>query len=213
MTACVSVWVKTMEADRYSQLVSWLKVLFPLMALGLLSTLFLLSRVIDPESVIPFADKEIQDRLRDQQVTGPIYYALTADGDEIAFEAETMTTPQGQTGANAAKDVTVTMDLTSGSQVVVTALEGQTNIENDTAELTGDVVITTSTGYRIESDYLTAMMTRLNVVSPGPVDAEGPLGTLDAGAMTLQSEKDKDAAQLVFTNGVKLIYDPKLHKE
>lgn len=213
MTVCASGWAKAMQADRYSQLVNWLKVLFPLMALGLLSTLFLISRVIDPESVIPFADKEIQDRLRDQQVTGPIYYALTADGDEISFQAETLTTPQGQTGANAAEDVEVTMDLTSGSQVVVTALNGLMNIEDDTAELTGDVLITTSTGYRIESDYLTAMMTRLNVVSPGPVDAEGPLGTLDAGAMTLESEKDQGAAQLVFTNGVKLIYNPKLYKE
>ncbi len=197
-----------MQADRYSQLVGWLKVLLPLMALGLLSTLFLLSRVIDPEAVIPFADKEIQDRLRDQQVTGPIYYAVTVDGDEIAFAAEKLTTPQGKTGGNEAEDVEVVMDLASGSSIVVNAQKGHLNIETDSAELQGDVVIKTSTGYRIESDQLFTQMSTLKVNSPGPVAGEGPFGTLNAGAMTLTAGKAGEPAQLVFTNGVKLVYMP-----
>ena len=60
-----------MKGDRHSRVVSWLKVLFPLIALALLSTLFLLSRAIEPQAVIPFADNEVQERLRDQHITGP----------------------------------------------------------------------------------------------------------------------------------------------
>lgn len=197
-----------MQADRYSQLVGWLKVLLPLMALALLSTLFLLSRVVDPEGVIPFADKEIQDRLRDQQVTGPIYYAVTADGDEISFAAEKLTTPQGKTGGNEVQDVEVVMDLASGSNIVLNAQMGHISIETDNADLRGDVVIKTSNGYRIESDRLITQMSTLNVNSPGPVAADGPIGTLNAGAMLLNAGKGGEAAQLVFTNGVKLVYIP-----
>lgn len=197
-----------MQADRYTRTIGWLKVVLPLLALGLLSTLFLLSRVIDPETVIPFADKDVQDRLRDQQVTGPIYHAVTADGDEISFAAEKLTTPPGETGGNAAEDIRVMMDLASGSTIEVTAQRGHIRIAEDTTDLQGDVVITTSTGYRINSDRLVTQMTTLDVQSPGPVAAVGPVGTLDAGAMSLNAGKAGKPAQLIFTNGVKLIYTP-----
>ncbi len=202
-----------MQADRYSQMVGLLKVVLPLAALALLSTLFLLSRVIDPEAVIPFADKEIQDRLRDQQVTGPIYYGTTADGDEISFAAETLITVPGQTGANEAEDVRVTMDLTSGTNIVLTAERGHVNIAANMVDLEGDVVITTTTGYQINSEMLITQMSTLDVESPGPVAATGPFGRLDSGAMSLSAGKDGKPAQLVFTNGVKLIYEPKLEQE
>lgn len=201
------------QVDTYSRLVVWLKVLLPLTALALLSTLFLLSRVIDPETAIPFADKEIQDRLRDQQVTGPIYNGVTADGDQIAFTAERLTTPEGQTGANDAEEVDVTMELASGTTILVQADHGRFDIAQNRTELTGDVEITTSTGYQITSDMLITLMSSLDVTSPGPVQSEGPFGTLDAGAMTLNAGKAGEPAQLVFTKGVKLIYDPKQDDE
>lgn len=202
-----------MQADRYSRMIGMLKVVLPLMALAILSTLFLLSRVIDPEAVIPFADKEIQDRLRDQQVTGPIYHATTADGDKISFAAEKLITVQGNTGANEAEDVTVTMDLNTGTNIVLNAARGHVDIAADRTNLEGDVVITTSTGYRINSDMLITQMSSLEVESPGAVHADGPVGTLDAGAMTLNAGKQGKPAQLVFTNGVKLVYEPKPDEE
>ncbi|KIN62751.1 LptC domain containing protein [Sulfitobacter noctilucicola] len=202
-----------MQADRYSRFVGWLKVLLPLLALGLLSTLFLLSRAIDTETVIPFADKEIQDRLRDQQVTGPVYQSVTANGDQISFAAQKLTTPQGQTDGNEAEEIEINMELASGSTLMVTADRGVLDISQDTADLSGDVVITTSTGYRIESQKLTTLMSTTQVTSPGPVHADGPIGTLDAGAMTLNPAIDDEPAHLVFTNQVKLIYMPKQDEE
>ena len=202
-----------MKADRYTRLVNWLKVLLPLMALGLLSTLFLLSRAIDPETAIPFADKEIQDRLRDQIVTGPFYYGTTAKGDEIAFSSETLTTPQGEVGANRAEKIDVVMDLASGGQITVQANVGFFDIAEDTADLDGDVVITTSTGFRVTSARIIALMSRLDVRSPGTVQSVGPIGTLDAGSMVLSTPENDGPAQLVFTNGVKLIYMPKQDEE
>lgn len=202
-----------MQLDRYSQLVGWLKVLLPLLALAILSTLFLLSRVVDPESAIPFADKEIQDRLRDQQVTGPVYSGVTADGDELSFAAQKLTRPPGQTGANDAEEVEVTLDLVGGSQVRLTSDTGRFDMAENRADLEGNVIITTSTGYRLTSDTLITQLSTLDVESPGPVQGNGPLGTLDAGAMNLKAGKGGNAAQLVFTNGVKLVYTPQSIEE
>ncbi len=48
-----------MKVDRYSRMVALLKVSLPLIALGILSTLFLVSRAVDPPMTIPFADSEV----------------------------------------------------------------------------------------------------------------------------------------------------------
>ncbi|NNE53723.1 MAG: LPS export ABC transporter periplasmic protein LptC [Sulfitobacter sp.] len=202
-----------MQADSYSRMVSWLKVLLPLMALGLLSTLFLLSRAVDPQTSIPFAVKEIQDRLREQIVTGPFYYGTTPEGDEIAFSAETLTTPRDDVGTNHAEKVDVVMDLSSGGQVSLRSNSGIFDIAGNQADLEGDVVITTSTGYRVTSNRMLSELSGLYVRSPGPVQSEGPFGTLNAGAMVLSSDGKEGGAHLVFTNGVKLVYVPGSDKE
>lgn len=198
----------TVASDSYSRMVSWLKVLFPLAALALLSTLFLLSRSVDPDTQIPFADKEIKERLRDQQVTGPFFTGTTADGDQISFAAEKLTTPEGQTGAHEALNIRVDMDLAGGGEITLTADQASFELTKDRAELTGAVRITTSTGYRLQSDRFVSEMTALNLISPGPVEGAGPVGQLSAGGMTLTAPKSGTSAQLIFNNGVKLVYTP-----
>jgi lipopolysaccharide export system protein LptC len=56
-------------------------------------------------------------------------------------------------------------------------------------------------------------MTNLDVRSPGPVQAQTPIGTLNAGSMVISTSNEGEATQLIFKNGVKLIYDPKLVEE
>lgn len=202
-----------MEADRYSRLVSWLKILFPLIALVLLSTLFLLSRAIDPEATIPFADTEVQERLRDQQVTGPFYSGTTDDGDLISFSAEKLTTPRGQTGTNEAEDLRAVLNLQSGAQIVMDAARAKVDAGADQAELIGNVRIKTSTGYSIQSERMTSNLTTLDIASPGPVEANSPAGEITAGAMTITNRQDSAGSQMLFTKGVKLIYTPQSMKE
>ena len=51
MTACARAWSDAMAGvDRHTRVVGWLKVALPLLALAILSTLFLLSRPDRPRS-------------------------------------------------------------------------------------------------------------------------------------------------------------------
>lgn len=197
------------RADRHSRTVAWLKVALPIVALALLSTLFLLSRAIDPNTTIPFADKEIQARLRDQQVTGPFFSGTTTDGDQLSFRAEKLTTPNGQTGANQAEDVLAELKLNDGAEITVHAKLASFDIARDIASLSGDVEFLTSTGYRLKTEALVSEMSTLHLQSPGKISGTGPPGVLEAGAMLLTLPKGARSAQLLFTNGVKLIYTPK----
>lgn len=202
-----------MQGDRYSRTVAWLKVALPLAALGLLSTLFLLSRVIDPTESIPFADTEVQDRLLNQQISGPYYSGTSADGDQIAFVAEKVTTPSGLTGTNRADDVFVKINRTDGTTVNITSHVATINVGEDIADLTGDVVITTSQGYVVTSQAIFTRLTILDLRSPDTVLATTPAGDLIAGSMHLTTPEPDAPAQLVFTNGVKLVYLPKQVKD
>ncbi|MEP2472514.1 LPS export ABC transporter periplasmic protein LptC [Roseobacter sp.] len=195
--------------DRYSRAVAWLKVALPLAALALLSTLFLLSRVVDPSDAIPFADTEVQDRLLNQQISGPYYSGTTPDNDQIAFVADTVTSPRGITGATQAKDVFVKIETHAGAVINVTSDTASIDVGEDVANLTGNVVVTTSQGYVMTSQAISARVTVLDVRSPDTVFGTTPGGELVAGSMHLSTPQTGGAAQLVFTSGVKLVYDPK----
>lgn len=201
------------STDRYTRMIGWLKVLFPLTALALLSTLFMLARTVDTETQIPFAEKEIRDRLRDQQLTGPFFSGTTADGDQVSFSASKITMPEGAVGINQAEDVRAELSLEGGAMVTITSQMGRFDVATNEIALSGSVLMKTSDGYTLQSDRITGNMTAPNLTSPGPVHGTSPEGDLTAGSMTLTNNQSGQGAQLVFTNGVKLIYFPKQAKE
>ncbi|MDW4497998.1 hypothetical protein R5H30_08420 [Sulfitobacter sp. D35] len=199
-----------MQGDAYSRLVAWLKVMLPLAALALLSTLFLLSRVVDPTASIPFAETEIQERLRDQQITAPFFSGTTADGHELTFIADKLITPAGTVGRNEAETVEVDIDTVSGGRIVMTANHASYDLGDDMTTLTGQVIVSTSAEYDVRSDNIRSRMSRLEVVSPGPVAGLSPMGELNAGAMRITAPEGESAPeQMLFTDGVKVVYLPK----
>lgn len=197
--------------DRYSRLVAWLKVLLPLAALGLLSTLFLLSRNIDPVAAIPFAEAEIQDRLRGEQITAPFFSGTTSAGDQVTFSAGAVQMGQGQ--RNRTDDLSVEIGLASGASVALASDMGSFDVADAQLTLQGNVIITTSTGYRVTSETLTTNFNQLSLESPGPVTADSPIGTLKAGKLRLERPTGGQNVHLNFTNGVKLLYCPQIEEE
>lgn len=194
--------------DRYSRMVALLKIAFPLAALALLSTLFLMSRGTETETPIPFADKEIQERLRDQQITGPFFSGTTTGGDLMSFSAEKLVTLPGRVGANRAEDVLAILETAQGATFQLQADMAEVDIGANTALLSGDVAMVTSSGYRITAAQISALLSSLDINAPGDVQATGPLGTLDAGKMWVFSPKQGGSTQMLFSDGVKLVYTP-----
>ena len=93
------------------------------------------------------------------------------------------------------------------------AASGWVNVPSDVAEFRGQVTIVTDTGYTLVTDRLETAVKRIDATAPGPVAGDGPLGTLNAGAMRVMApDNDAEATHLVFLNGVKLVYDPQSTK-
>jgi lipopolysaccharide export system protein LptC len=194
--------------DRYSRMVAFFKVLLPLAALGLLSTVFLLSRNITPTATVPFAEQEIADRLREKQLTAPVYSGTTEDGDEISVIA-TEASP-GASGAPAtAIDLRASILRPDGVRITLDSITGTVDFVAKRATFAGDVEIETNTGYLLKTALLKTSLDSIDAVSPGPVNGDSPFGQLNAGNMTISSENDDGSLHIVFNNGVKLIYNPK----
>ncbi|SEP92821.1 LPS export ABC transporter periplasmic protein LptC [Thalassovita taeanensis] len=198
-----------MWRDRFhSRIVAWLKIILPLAALVLLSTLFLLSRSRDPSTTIPFSQIDLQERARDEIVTEPQFSGATANGDLISFTAASARPDPTDNNKALAQTLSAKIDLTSGTRITFTAESARLDTKREMAELTGGVIISSSTGYVVRTDTLITSMSEIGAETMGTITGEGPVGTLSAGKMLLTSNRDTNEAQLLFTNRVKLVYQP-----
>ena len=192
-----------------SKVVAWMKIILPLAALGLLSTLFLLSRSIDPSRSIPVSQIDIEKRAQEQGASNPTFSGVTDTGDQITLSARKAVPNNDDMGKVLAEQINATLTLQSGAEIDITSQSAKVDSTAFTVQLSGDVRLVSSNGYDIQTDVLNARFDVLYSDTPGPVSGSGPPGDLQAGRMVLRNDEGTDAAHLLFTDGVKLIYHPK----
>jgi lipopolysaccharide export system protein LptC len=193
--------------DRRTRLVTWLKVLLPLVALGLLSTLFFLARTADPDLAIRYSEVDVSELSKDQQVTGPAFAGITRDGASVSVTARTVRPQEADPRKLDASAVVGRFELRSGTIADMTAPAAVIDTEADLARFEGGVTVISSDGYRFETETLLASLAATDVRAETPVRASGPLGTLDAGAMHI-TQGEAGGYVAVFTEGVRLLYRP-----
>ncbi|MBN2907377.1 MAG: LPS export ABC transporter periplasmic protein LptC [Rhodobacteraceae bacterium] len=193
--------------NAYSRFIALAKIILPLAALGILSTLFLLSR--GPGQNMTHSGVDVDQLIREQRIGAPNYAGVTRDGTAIAVRADTARPDPDQPGRASAEAMQIRLDMPDGSHTDITAAHGAIDTPASQAVLEGGVEIVTSTGYRVLAARLTSRLNETDVVSDGPVTADGPPGHLEAGAMHLTTDPETpERYLLVFKDGVKLIYDP-----
>lgn len=183
-----------------------MKVALPLIALGLLSTLFLFSRTPDPEDAIPFAEVDVERLAREQRLSRPRFAGTLEDGREVSLVAESAAPESGNPNRIHLDAVESFVVLSDEDTLRLTANEGDIDLAGQVVALSGDVRAETSGGLSLGSQRITVAMDRMNLASPGEVTLTGDGLTLEAGAMDMTGPEG--AAFLSFTGGVRLLYDP-----
>lgn len=189
-------------------MVALFKVLLPLAALGILSTLFMLSRSVDPTAKIPFAENDMADRMRDQQVTAPFFSGTTSKGDEIIVTAS-LARPERDGAPAEATDLTAQITMADGVRITLTSDTGRVAVDKDLATFSGNVVITATNGFVVRTDMLNTALNTISGNTPGTITGTGPFGDFTAGLMQVREKSDGGPLHMLFNKGVKLIYDPK----
>lgn len=190
----------------YSQVVTFLKVVLPLFALALLSTLFLFSKSREPGTNLPFIDAIRQGDIAREQLGAPSFAGTTERGDMLTMTAS-RARPDGE-GRIAAEDLRAKLILSDGSDVQLTSDQAMLVEAAKEIELSGNVRVTSSTGYVVTTPGLVSSIQQTSARSTGPVSGTGPAGTIEAGALEILPTENGEDVQLRFTGGVKLVYQP-----
>lgn len=188
----------------YSRVIAWLKVLLPLTALILMSTLFLLPRTAPETRMPPFAgttEGQLGEGMRQ-----PYFSGVSEGGDLMAVTADAVRTEAG--GRILADRPGATLTLAGdGGRIRIDAAMAVMDETAGTIRFDGDVRIESSAGYSMRTPGLVAALDGAAAESTGPVEADGPAGRLRAGRLKVEPREGADP-RLLFTDGVKLIYDP-----
>ncbi|MBE0413069.1 hypothetical protein [Yoonia sp.] len=192
----------------HSQIVGWAKIILPLAALGLLSTLFLLARSPSSQFDIPFA--EIAEIARDQRIISPQFSGLTDEGAIVTIAARSAQPDAVRPDTVQIDALTMRMENLDGSTLVVSATRGELDGRDRIARFMGLARLETSTGFEMETNGLIAELDTGVVTSDGLLEIRAPFGELTAGKVTFKMTQDQTGQQMLFTDGVRLIYRPQI---
>jgi len=194
----------TKDDNLYSQFVGFLKIILPLAALALMSTVFLFARAPTQETAIPYA--EIEEIAREPRLSGAQFSGVADDGSVIEINAGT-TRPNGD--LMMIESLSATIESVSGVHIDIRAGTGEIDTASRVARLTGLARVETSNGYEMETTGITANLTTGKIVSDGAIEIQAPFGSLTAGQMIIETPEGNDNQVMLFQNGVRLVYTPK----
>lgn len=197
----------------HSQFVAWMKIILPVAALLLLSTLFLISRKYVPGTAIPIAQIDLRQRAQDQGATNPSFAGVTDTGAEITLQARHARPDPEDMEHLLAEDVSMQMRLTSGVIIDITADNADMHQTRLTANLDGNVHVITNTGYQFKTAAVLSRFDRLYAETQGEVTGTSPGGDFRAGRMFMQRDEATGEIQFLFTDGVRLLYTQHVTKE
>ena len=190
--------------NTYSTAIAWTKVVLPLIAIGLLSTLFLFLRTPDPDAALPYVDAD--QLVREQRLSRPRFAGTLEDGREVALVADTAAAAAGDPNTILMTTIDGTVILSEEETANVTADAGDMNLASQIIELVGSVVAVTTAGYRLSTEQLFVTMGTLGLQSPGTIRLTGAGIDLEAGAMDMSGPQGETFVS--FTGGVRLLYQP-----
>ncbi|MBM2575625.1 hypothetical protein JQC91_04840 [Jannaschia sp. Os4] len=188
-----------------TRIVAALRIVLPLIALGLLSSLFLLARTVDPDDALPYATFDVSERARDQQLTKPRVAGVTSAGTPYRLTSDAARPDPERPQRLSADRTFLVLDGAAG-RAAVRADGTIVDTGDRTVTMEGDVRLGTADGYDLRTQRMEGSLERLDLRAPGRVEGDGPLGRLRAGAMRLT--ETPRGQRLLFTDGVELLYLP-----
>lgn len=194
----------------HSRVVRILKLALPLLALAILSTLFLVSHRVKPEDAIPYADVDIASRLEQPRITAPSFAGMTADGAALTLRAAEARAAAPGAGGPSAERMQGLLETPDGATLSLQAGRGQIEKARRQIRLGGGVEILSSTGVSVATPGVVIALDRTDVYSTGQVRATGPFGLLHADHLRLRAEKgvERDYV-LLFSGNLRVVYQPR----
>ena len=193
--------------DGYSAFVAWVKTLLPIAALGLLSTIFLFSGKVDVTQSLPYAEHNVAEIIREQRITQPYFTGISDNGTKIAISAAYASPDAQNTDILNINELSIVMEPDHARATQITAGLGTLDSSTQVAVISDNVQIAATPDFWLTTDTLIVDLKRGIATADSEFHGVTALGAIKAGKMVI--EMTTNDGQIVFTNGVHLIYYPK----
>ncbi|MGM0585380.1 MAG: LPS export ABC transporter periplasmic protein LptC [Pseudomonadota bacterium] len=170
------------EVSAYSRVVRGLKIGLPLLALALLSAIFLLPREHTFDGGLVYSDADLVALGEGLSVSNPRIEGATEAGEPFVVEAERATPDKPDPEEVELEQVRASYTQAEGREIRLQAKEGFLRPREGRLSLEGEVRLETSDGYRVETEAVSADLEAGSAEAPGPVRAEGPSGVIESGS-------------------------------
>lgn len=186
-----------------------LKVGLPLVALGLLSALFLIPYEEGPRGELVFTKGDMAALGSGLRISRPTFTGVTSGEDRFRFTADLVIPDAAPPTRASITNLSGNIAFISGLSVDLEADAAEADITKQRLELRDAVRIDTSDGYRATAPELRLDLQSGILEALGPVKADGPLGEITAGTLRIAPRPADDAGHRIsFGNGVRLVYRP-----
>lgn len=198
----------------YSRVVAVLKVGLPLVALAMLSALFFGQGETPSDDGLVFSQGDVEALGSGLRIMNPTFTGTTSSNDRFRFTAAQVTPDKAPPERADISELAGEVTLAGGPVITVRAATGDLHIPTQRLDMTGDVELDTSDGYRVRAPKLTLDLKSGSMLAGDRVETEGPLGTIDSGSLRIAPTGDPatgggdDRRRFSFGNGVRVLYVP-----
>lgn len=199
---------QTPDPEVYSRRVGILKIMLPLIAVGLLSTVFLVQKEDAFESGLVFTKVDIATLGDGLTISNPRFSGITNRGDTYTLAAARAVPDGPKPRIVEMSEITADMSYAEGTIVNATAAQGIADVQQQTLQLNGGLNASSSNAYTFTTDGGLLSLNSGDFESSGPVKLTGPQQTLKAGRMRIAVQEDGTSRFFHFENGVHLTYTP-----
>lgn len=190
---------------RYSRMVALLKILLPLIALGVLGTVFLVNKKESFDAGFTFSRADIATLEKGSFIKNPTVNGITRRGEPFHLLADEIRPQNADSSLVVITNMAVEFRFTSGAWAKVTSPSALMDIKAQTLWFETGGTLETSDGNKAEVKTLHLLMASGEVQGTGIV-ADGPLGRISAENFRIESN-DSENRVLWFENSVRMLYE------
>ena len=193
----------------YFRVINFLKIALPVVGVGLIIAMFILSRDQVSKAVLPLDKNKFEHELAKQQINQLYYSGQTDAGDELALSAQAAAESLEGQDKLEMKSVSATVKTKYGIEINATAQFGEYSYSEKLLKMSGSVLISSSTGYQLSTPALLVSTDGTYILGVGPVEGFSPMGKIQAGKIEIKRESANAPMQLWFSEKVMIDYEPK----
>ncbi len=191
--------------NSYSRMVSWLKILLPLIALGVLGTVFLFNSEDGFEIGFTFSRTDIETLERGSFIKNPQVNGITKKGEPFYLLADEIRPMDDDNSLVVITNLDVEFQFSSDTWTKITSESALMDVTAQTVWFETGGRLETSDGNVALVDSLHLLMASGELQGSGIV-ADGPLGQISAENFRIESSEGENRV-LWFENNVRMVYD------